>query len=210
MTIAEFETKFEIYLCDNYEIIKSCLKDGDVFVDIGANTGLLSKKLYDSIKLDKIYLFEPIIELANSITDKFKNCNNVEILTYGVSNSESVKEIYVSKKNYAYNKIYVDGMHIDPHTKEMINCIRFSDWVGDRKIDFIKIDVEGHDIEVIEGMYDWLNIIDNKPYILFEGGWYLTREIELINNMVKLYGYNYKKIGRDNLLIPSNIKTNLI
>jgi FkbM family methyltransferase len=210
MTIKEFENKYEPYLCDNYEIIKSCLNDGDVFVDIGANTGLLSKRIYDTIHLDKLYLFEPVSELVESILNKFQNCNRFEVIQKGISNQNSTQELYISEKNYAYNKIYVEGMHIDPHRKELIECIRFSDWVADRRIDFIKIDVEGHDVEVIEGMFDWLNTIDKKPYILFEGGWYITKEIELINTMVTNYGYDYKKIGRDNLLIPTIVKSNLI
>jgi FkbM family methyltransferase len=210
MDILEFEKKYEIYLCDNYDLICSCLKDGDTFVDIGANTGLLSKRIYDTISLDKIYLFEPVVELVESIQNKFNGYDNVEIIQYGVSNQPSIKELYISEKNYAYNKIYVEGMHIDPHRKESIECIKFSDWVGDKKIDFIKIDVEGHDIEVIEGMFDWLDCISTKPYILFEGGWYLDREDKLISKMVKEYQYTYKKSGRDNLLIPPIVKQTLI
>jgi hypothetical protein len=55
------------------------------------------------------------------------------------------------------------------------------------KIDLIKIDVEGHEFEVMQGLEAYLK--EFKPTILFE----LTEEAhaEKINNLVKDCGYLY-------------------
>ena len=93
-------------------------------------------------------------------------------------------------------------MEIHPHFVEDIYCIKFSDWVKDRKINFIKIDAEGHDTNIINGMVEWLDAIEKKPYILFEGDWYEDLEITTSNMMKNKYSYNIIHLGRDILLQP--------
>jgi FkbM family methyltransferase len=209
MKIADFEFEYQIYIYDNYGIISNYISDGDVFIDVGANTGLLSKKIYDTTKLNKIYLIEPVPYLAEECKRKFKNYENVEIHQLALSNSNKEETMYVSHWNLGYNKIFKEGMEIHPHDELKINCITFSDWVllnKINKIDFIKIDAEGHDIEIVEGMFKWLDSIENKPYILFEGNWYIKEERALITEMKNLYNYDCETFGRDILLIPNNKK----
>jgi len=206
-TIAEFEQKFGYYMTLNVELICSCLKEGDVYVDIGANTGLLAKSILDNTKLSKAFIIEPVEYLINEAIKKLEGCGNVKFYKTGFSNVNESKLFYLSENNYGYNKIYEEGMEIHPHKKEYINCIKFSDWVKDNsvgKVDFIKIDVEGHDVEVIEGMAEWLDSIDNKPYILFEGNWNSEKENRIVKTMQESYNYEFKFFGRDILLIPGN------
>jgi len=61
MNITEFEYEYEIYLCDNYGLITNHLSENSVFIDIGANTGLLSKKIYDTKKLNKMIILIKLI-----------------------------------------------------------------------------------------------------------------------------------------------------
>lgn len=210
INISDFEKKFEYALCANINVIIECLKEGDVFVDVGANTGLLTKKILEKLehKLSQIILFEPVNYLADECYKKFGE--TVILERVGLSDVNEQKLLYASTINLAYNKIYEEGMEIHPHLQQLIKCIRFSDWVEDKKIDFVKIDVEGHDIQVIEGMFEWLDKTQHKPYILFEGNWDLKKEDSLISLMREKYNYNYKVFGRDVLLIPDRVKKILI
>jgi len=213
MNISEFEFEYPIYLYDNYGVITSHLNEGDVFIDIGANTGLLSKKIYDTTKLNKIYLIEPVPYLVKECKRKFENYENVEIHQLAFSNQTKEETMYVSHWNLGYNKIFKEGMEIHSHDKLVLQSTTFSQWVSTNKIDkinFIKIDAEGHDIEIIEGMFDWLNSIKDKPYILFEGNWYFNKEQDLIKKMKSIYDYEFEVFGRDVLLRPSNKKMNKI
>jgi len=213
MNISEFEFEYAIYLYDNYGVITSHLNEGDVFIDIGANTGLLSKKIYDTTKLNKIYLIEPVPYLVKECKRKFENYENVEIHQLAFSNQTKEETMYVSHWNLGYNKIFKEGMEIHSHDKLVLQSTTFSQWVSTNKIDkinFIKIDAEGHDIEIIEGMFDWLNSIKDKPYILFEGNWYFNKEQDLIKKMKSIYDYEFEVFGRDVLLRPSNKKMNKI
>jgi FkbM family methyltransferase len=207
MNISDFEFEYAIYLYDNYDVITANLNDGDVFIDIGANTGLLSKKIYDTTNLNKIYLIEPVPYLVDECKRKFKNCKNVEIHQVAFSNQPKKETIYVSHLNLGYNKIFKEGMEIHSHDKLNVNCTTFTEWVSVNKIDkinFIKIDAEGHDVEIVEGMFDWLNSIEDKPYILFEGNWYFNKEQDLIKKMKSIYDYEFEVFGRDVLLRPRN------
>ena len=211
MNITEFEYEYEIYLCDNYGLITNHLSENSVFIDIGANTGLLSKKIYDTIKLNKIYLIEPVPYLVKECKRKFQSCKNVEVHQLAFSNQTKQEIMYVSHLNLGYNKIFKEGMEIHSHDKLKLQCITFSEWVlknNISKIDFIKIDAEGHDVEIIEGMFDWLNSIEDKPYILFEGNWYFNKEQDLIKKMKSIYNYEFEVFGRDVLLRPPNKKMN--
>jgi hypothetical protein len=96
-------------------------------------------------------------------------------------------------------------MDMHPHQTFNIKCTTFTEWIKDKnisKIDFIKIDAEGHDVNIINGMMDWLLISEKKPIILFEKNWYADLENELVEKMKNLFGYNSIDLEYDILLIP--------
>lgn len=203
VTIEEFEGIYEQFMCGNINTIVDCLKEGDVMVDIGANTGLVATRIMEKIKLSKVILIEPVKPYYEECLRKFKGNPNVEVENIGFSDENGVKKFLCSEINLGYNKIYTEGMEIHPHFVEEIHCIKFSDWVGDRVIDFIKIDAEGHDTNIINGMVEWLDKVEKKPYILFEGDWYEDLETNTSNMMKNRYLYNITHLGRDILLIPT-------
>lgn len=210
MTIEQYEKKYGTSICDNVEIISNCLNDNDILIDIGANTGLLSVKLLEKNPKVRFILFEPIKKYFDACVNKFGDKENVEVFNLGFSDENKKHKFYCSKLNYGYNKIFEDTMEIHPNFVEEIDCIRFSDWVGDREVNFIKIDAEGHDTNIIKGMYDWLDNLQHLPYILFEGGWYEDLETETINKLKNVYSYNIRLMGRDVLAVPKVKQKNLV
>jgi FkbM family methyltransferase len=209
-----FENHLKPYIVDNLDLIKSLLKRGDTYVDVGANTGLLSKLLIESLGedyLEKVFLFEPIPKFAEECRKKFKDIHNVSVEQLALSNVEESKKMYVSKINYGYSKIYKEGMDIHPHYEFTVDSTTFSNWANLKKlekVDFIKIDAEGHDMQVIEGCFDFINNTNKKPYILFEYGWYIEEENTFIEKMKDAFNYtsefhcNEDRMSGDVLLIP--------
>jgi FkbM family methyltransferase len=201
-TIEEFEKNYENFMVGSVDTMVSYLKEGDVFLDIGANTGLVSSKIYDRVKLGKLILIEPIKPYYEECIRKFSNKDNVEFYNIGFSDENGIKKFLCSEYNLGYNKIYEETMEIHPHFIEEIYCYRFSDWVADRRIDFIKIDAEGHDTYIIEGMFEWLDKTKKRPYILFEGDWYEDLEENMVKTLTEIYSYSVSYVGRDILMIP--------
>ena len=208
MTIEEWESKLKESIVKNVKTIIEHLNDGDTFIDIGANTGLLTQLVIDGMKSDgkqlkNVVMFEPIEMYYNECVNKFGDKPNFIIENLALSDDDTDKTIYASQENFGYNKIYKKGMDVQPHDEYIIKCKTFSNWMLDSKIDkinFIKIDAEGHDVEIIYGMLDWLRSSNLRPYILFERGWYEDRETELATILKDDFNYIVEDLGTDWLL----------
>ena len=208
MTIEEWEDKLKESIVKNVKTIIEHLNDGDTFIDIGANTGLLTQLVIDGMKSDNkqlknVVMFEPIEMYYKECVNKFGNNPNFIIENLALSDDDTDKTIYASQENFGYNKIYKQGMDVQPHDEYIIKCKTFTNWMLDSKIDkinFIKIDAEGHDVEIIYGMLDWLQSSNLRPYILFERGWYVDRETELANILKDEFNYIVEDLGTDWLL----------
>jgi len=195
MKIDEWEKELIDWVNHDIDIVCKYLKKNDVYVDIGANTGIFTKEVINRIDfdLDKIILFEPIEKYYKECLNKFSNDNRFLIENLGLSNDNIDKKLFASHLNYGYNKIYKEGMEIHPHDEIIIKCDTFSNWIKYKnipKVDLIKIDAEGHDTNIIIGMYEWLENTNNRPIILFESGWYQDEESIIIKTMKEKYGYS--------------------
>jgi FkbM family methyltransferase len=208
MEIQEWENWLKPEIQGNVDLVKSYLKTGDVFVDVGANSGLFTKMILDDLGysyLDKVLLFEPVPYLATECRRKFNLYENIEVYQLALSDLNCKTTILASKQNLGYNKIYKEGMEIHSHDRHDIECKTFSSWAFVEKVskvDFVKIDAEGHDVNVVYGMFDWISQTGLRPYILFEINWYKGLENGLISDMKRLFNYNFTNYGRDVLLTP--------
>ena len=135
----------------------------DIVFDIGAHTGEKSKNF---IKIcSKIVLVEPQPECVKILRKKFSNISKVFILPYGVSSKE---EKLILKINSSNTLISTFSSHWDKG--------RFSNSKWDKVISvntttldhlisdyghpkFIKIDVEGFELEVLKGLSQKTGII---------------------------------------------------
>lgn len=157
------------------ELFSEYIKNGMTVVDVGANIGyytLLAAKLVGPS--GKVYAFEP--EPKNfSILSKnisINNFRNVVVLPKAASDKNDKAFLYLSETNNEGHRIYNLG---EGRKKIEIESVSLDDFfVGqEEKIDFIKIDVEGAEMAVLEGMRHILKcnrnikiIIEFKPFIL--------------------------------------------
>lgn len=210
MDISSWENELRGSIQYNVDLISSYLKNGDVYVDVGANTGLLTNMIIEKMgekNLSKVILFEPVPYLAEECRKKFIGRSDIIVNEFALSDTTGETTILASNTNLGYNKIYKDGMAIMSHEKYTIHCETFTTWAKENNIyevDFVKIDAEGHDVNVIRGMIGWLHTTLKKPYILFEVNWYPNLEEELVIEMQDLFGYTAVKHKQDILLVPSS------
>lgn len=126
-----------------------------VCLDIGANLGTISLALSYLAKKGKVYAFEPSNTnygyLLQTITDN--GITNIEPLKLGVFDRNGT----ISFREVAHGGgwSFIDTKQIDSaDPASQITCVRLDDWVQTRaleRIDLIKIDVEGSEIEVLQG-----------------------------------------------------------
>jgi len=141
----------------------SVLDKSKTIIDIGANCGLFS--IPSSLKGYQVYGFEPIrMNLRLLELGKEENkCDNFKIIPKAVSNKTKKQKIYIPycSDNTSFNKdVAISNMTFSKeYIEETVNCTTFDNWVETNKnlnIGFIKIDVQGFEKEVLEGMSNFL------------------------------------------------------
>jgi FkbM family methyltransferase len=144
-----------IYNGNTYEelfdkLFKSKLKSGYCVYDIGANMGLYSIEFSKIIgTLGKVYSFEPSTINFKKLTVNVNNISNINCLNNAVG--KEVSKLFISQ-----------GIDEIGATSKLNDCIDgFGNWVDVTTIDELtktlpipnamKIDVEGFEINVLEG-----------------------------------------------------------
>jgi len=142
------------------------------FLDIGANSGYYSFYFAKKFSDLKIQAFEPNVDAYNKFlkTIPKNSFKNVEISNFGLSNiNNKVKMITWFKHGIAKtNSTILDKSHDMRNSKIFEANLRIGDEIiniSDKKI-VLKIDVEGHELSVLDGLKSLLN--KNKSLILIE------------------------------------------
>lgn len=147
------------------------LKENDCFVDIGVNVGQTLLK-FRSSKDNTYFGFEPnpsCVYYLNSLITA-NAIRNATIVPVGLSSKSEIAKFYTKGKVDQAGTI-VDDLRPGLYSVEDVQYVPvFSfdslDVIGDRNIGFMKIDVEGAELEVLSGMTE--TIKKHKPAILCE------------------------------------------
>lgn len=133
--------------------IKENLKEGQTFLDIGASVGyytLIASRLVGP--KGKVFSFEPSKESLDLLDKNISanNASNVKVFPFALSDSNSDSKLYKGKAP-GQNSLSGEGEF------EEIRSVVFDELEEKIIPDFIKIDVEGHQLRVLKGMEKTLN-----------------------------------------------------
>lgn len=158
-------------LCLIGDFIKEIISNSNekIALDIGANIG--NHSLYFSELFKEIYAFEPnpyTFSLLKINAEFACPKNNIKYRNYGLSNVDKNLMFRVNRDNIGGGSIVVkedfqlsaESFLIEVKPLDQINEL------SDKEIALIKIDVEGHELAVLEGGEILLR--KNRPLILFE------------------------------------------
>lgn len=185
---------------DFYALASFNSRPDEVLIDVGANRGMtvISMLLFENLK-NNIVAFEPNPLVFDKLTNNFLICNNSRISLYncGLSDHNGQQTLYIP----FYGKWMFDGLASLGHAeaKNWLNKERF--WMFNknkvkveslvcelRRLDdfhlkpyFIKLDVQGHELQVLKGAEN--TIKQHRPILLIEC---VTHEI---CDFLSPYGY---------------------
>ena len=162
------------------DIINKYLPENAVILDIGANIG--SHSVYWALEKNakKIYAYEPL-ESTYKILKRNIKLNHldkkIKAFKYGLYSTNSKASVDNFHLANIGNTSFVPSVNGNFELKKL-DSIRISE-----KIDLIKIDVEGAEVEVLIGAKN--TIKKNKPVIVIES----FNNKEEIDNIFTSYGY---------------------
>lgn len=150
------------------ELLSKWIKESDYVLDLGANIGyftlIMSKLVGDS---GKVFSFEPSMDNFEILKKNIKvnNCNNVIIENMAVGNKNGEIKLYLSD-NQSMHTLYENT--ISTNRSVTVPIIKLDDYYNKKsinKINVIKMDVEGAELDTLRGMSNILT--ENKDVVLF-------------------------------------------
>jgi len=144
---------------NNNNLIKGSL------LDIGANIG--NHSLFFSKYYDRIYSFEPNARTFQLLKMNTSLVNNIECFNVGLSDTERTATLSTDPSNCGAASLgkRFDGNRAFQQEVKLRTLDSFGD-IYSHEIGLIKIDVEGHELDVLKGANQF--ITKNRPTILFE------------------------------------------
>ena len=211
---------------------KKIVEKGDVVIDIGANIGAHTLPLAAMVgEKGRVIAFEPTDYACKKLQTNL-NLNKklvsrvtvVQALLAGNSKNDKPNSI---PSSWSLERESENSIHpIHRGTYQSLDgafVVKLYEWVAAndlKRVDFIKIDVDGHEIDVIEGGYQMLErfsptiIMEFSEYIFEERGRSFSELIDILKKLkYSCYTTAGQKLDMDESLkkhIPSKGSINVI
>jgi len=197
---------YGIYEKEEIALLSRCLCPGDRAVDVGANVGYLSAHMARLVgPHGKVYSFEPGPTPFRSLQAvKASNLqNNMEIFQMAVADQEREATYYETDNilSKGYGRIDNRPSKRFQHVKScQIAVTSLATFFIDRPVDrlrLIKIDVEGHEKQVIDGLTGLLDR-NVRPLLIMETTVSPSGKADCLDyeNILGRYGYKMFLIGK--------------
>lgn len=177
-----------------YTRLNEWLNAGDWAIDVGANIGHYTLKLSSLVgDTGRILSFEPVVAtfelLAANVA--FARAGNVTLINAASSDKTELVRMEIPTFDTGLDNYYMANISDTGDT----SCLTFSidSLKLPKRVAFVKIDAEGHELHVLAGMRNLL--MRDKPILVVEFS------DESISDFLQPLGYNVEKIkGSSNLI----------
>jgi len=168
------EDSGELYVIDFFSKQVSA-NDKAVIFDVGAHFGEYATALIENLKEADIYCFEPGKKTFQSLSENLENYNNVKLFNYGFGEREEEVTLFADSETSGSASVYENcfdhiGLPSKPiDTIHLKSLDKFCKENMIEHINFLKLDVEGHEYRVLLGAKELIES-DSIDFIQFEFG----------------------------------------
>ena len=175
------------------------IKTGNpVIFDVGANVGDYTRELHNLFGgKAEIHAFEPSKKTFAALSKNVGSINNIRLNNMGLGDKKDILKLYSNKDESGIASIYdrqLDHLNSSMEQFEEIQINTLDQYCIDNsisKIDFLKLDVEGHELMVLEGAKSILGE-QRIHFIQFEFGGCNIDSKTFFQNFYYLLKDNYK------------------
>lgn len=148
------------WIHDAYRLSKENRWEINTIFDIGANIGEISIELANVFDSSKIYAFEPIHSTYDHLCNNTKTLKSrITPINYGLSSEPSEAEFLICNSWPGKNKInrlkksgeQPDELYDSSEVCNLTTIDNFFEHHNLQKVDILKTDTEGFDLEVLQG-----------------------------------------------------------
>lgn len=135
------------------QIFRDSQVDDLTIFDVGANRGEYAGPILELFPNARVFAFEPSSTTFKLLETKFGNHKRLTIFNFGLGKDNVTLPLYKCSKHARIASLTKLEITDDIHT-EMVEVKKLDDVVvqiGETKIDLLKIDVEGHELDVLQG-----------------------------------------------------------
>lgn len=140
-----------VWLLEEYRKNGFEIKNNDVIIDIGAHIGLFTTYVSQYCKRGRIFAYEPIKENFELLNENIRinNLMNVNSKNNAVSDKNGIRKIFLSDDESGHS-FYANGdKYVEVNTLTLNEIIEHN---GIQKCNFLKLDCEGAEFEILEGL----------------------------------------------------------
>jgi FkbM family methyltransferase len=161
------------------------LKEDDVFVDVGAHIGLYSIYAASLLRQGKVVAIEPNPKNYKALFKaiQLNRLKNVVALNIAAWSKECRLPLYIKGSSDPHSLVSKSSKYIIVRAMKLDDCINK---LGLKKISLIKIDVEGAEVQVIDGLCNTLRA--HRPKLVVEVTW---SNINIIYRLLGEFGYSF-------------------
>jgi FkbM family methyltransferase len=185
------------------------------FIDIGANTGLLTKSLLNNLDhIKSAFLIEPDQDNFFCLKNNLYKYKNAQIFNFALDTKDGEKKLFLDKNNkgnlsfnYEMMTLKEDKLNFmnSPDNYEIVNCKSVKNFfneinneINNENKNIIKIDVQGHDETIFQEIPE--NILKNTEILIIEITPLETKKFDLdkFNSKLKIFS-KYTNFENDSI-----------
>jgi FkbM family methyltransferase len=180
-------------------------------IDIGGNVGDYTAELLAGSSGLEIRIFEPSPTNVEILMARFAAAHNVKVVPKAVGNTTGSATLYANRAGSgiaSLTKRRLDHFDISFDHAETVQLIRFEDYWTDtlerRRVDIVKIDIEGHELAALVGFGAALEAvgviqfefggcnIDTRTY--FQDFWYFFQDARF--DLYRITPFGLERVDR--------------
>lgn len=161
-------------------------------LDIGCNIG--HHTLFFSRFANHVYSIDPLETVLKTAQDRISanNIHNVRFFKVGLSNEEKILTYKIPSSNHPGRGSFEPDMNNEAKETTQLQVVHASKFLKEKNIsnlDFIKIDVEGHERFALDGLSE--TFIYDKPFVFFELTLGKTNSIKSFSELTSFFPKDY-------------------